>query len=177
MPKVGPLPPGKVGRTLIDKLVGKADKIRQLATKLGIRPYRVFLVHSGWTGEERGEGRERELSRVELLPTPRVSPLDAVSRVPFHAGAYPVGSIRVDEISMRYTEDQLNGLGYPRTGADEVPERFDFWYELVEDGRSGGPVRPQKYRILGQPFRNAEQVFWAVALERISDDPPARQLP
>lgn len=175
MPKVGPLAPEKVGKTLVDKFGPKVDKLRQLATKFGIRPYRVFLVHACWTGEERGEGRQKEASRVELLPTPKVSPLDAVSKVPFHAGVYPVGSVRVDEISTSYTEDQLNGVAKFTTPAgDEVREPFDFWYEVVEDGRAGGDVRPQRYRILGQPFRNAEQVMWSVALERISQDPPAR---
>lgn len=171
MPKVQPLErTSKFGRTIVDKLGSKVDKVRQLATNLGARPYRCFLVHRGWSGEERGEGSSKELRRVEVLPTPKVSPLDALTKNPFRAGVYPVGTVRVDEISTSFTEDRLQGLDFPKAGEGEVPGRVEFYWELVPDGRAGGDVRPQRYRLASMPNFAADEVMWQVVLERISGD-------
>lgn len=175
MPKVQPLEKtAKFGRTVVDKLGRKVDKVRQLATLLGARPYRVFLVHEAWTGEERGEGERKEVRRVEILPTPRVANLDALTRNPFRAGVFPVGTLRIDEISTSYREDQLVGIDYPKAGEDEVPGNVEFCWELVPDGRDGD-VRPQRYRLGTQPNFAADNVMWEVVLERISGDTRPRK--
>lgn len=176
MPKVQPLERStKFGRTIVDKLGRKVDKVRQLATTLGTRPYRCFLVHRGWNGEERGEGEAKELRRVEVLPTPKVSSMDALTRNPFRAGVYPVGTVRVDEVSTAYTEDQLSGLDYPKPDEPEVPATVEFYWELVPDGRQGGDVRPQKYRLATQPNFAADNVMWELVLERVQGDPAPRK--
>lgn len=172
MPKIAPLSAEKVQRTVVGKLGGVADRVRQVATRLGARPWRVFLVHTRASGEERGEGRTSEVRRVEVLPTPRVRSLDNLSFNPYHAGVFPLGALTVDEISTkRFGEDQLRGLDLPET-TDGVPERFDFYWEVVEDGRSGPDVkvRPQRYRLLSQPFLDAENVQWVCRIERVSGD-------
>lgn len=174
MPKPRPLTPAEASRSVVARLGKTADKVRQVATKLGARPYRVSLVWSRWDGEERGEGTKREVKRIEILPTPRITSLDALSFNPFHAGVYPIGSVRVDEISTSLTEDQLRGLTFPVDAEEEVPESFDFWWELAYDGRDGREVRPQKYRILSPPYFDAENVQWKVSLERVSGDDPPR---
>jgi hypothetical protein len=174
MPRVRPLPPSKVQRTVVGRLGRVADRVRQVATELGARPWRVFMVHTRATGEERGEGRTQEFRRVEILPTPRVRSLDNLTFNPYHAGVFPMGSLTVDEVSTSFTEDQLRGIDFPKEGEFEVPERYDFYYEVVQDGRQGGPVRPQRYRLLSQPFLDAENVQWVVRLERASGDGPRR---
>lgn len=49
--------------------MGVADDIRQLATEFGGRPYRVFLVWTGWTADEDADGRvnfaESQLERAD----------------------------------------------------------------------------------------------------------------
>ncbi len=175
MPKVRPLPPEKVGRTVVGRLGRVADKVRQVATNLGARPYRCFLVWTVASGEERGEGTTKEIKRLEILPTPRIKNLDAVTFNPYHAGVFPLGAIQVDEVTTSLTEDDLRGLTVPVV-EDVVPERYDFYYEVVEDGRAGPDVqvRPQSYRLLGQPFLDAENVQWVIRLERIAGDGPRR---
>lgn len=194
MPPVRPLPLAHVKRTLVARLAPVADRVRQIATNLGARPLRVFLVWTQSGGYERGEGEEEEIARAEILPTPPVSDLSALALTPFAAGKYPVGTVRVSEVSMRrFTRDVLTGRRVPlpladrgrepvRTGeldvfvspasGERVPkERVSFFYEIVDDGRFDDrrPAR-QRYRLFGEPNPNAENVEWILFLERTSED-------
>lgn len=164
MPRIKPLTPRQAGDTLAHRLGGRVDRIRQIATNLGIRPYRVFLTWVKWSGSSSGEGDASVYDRKELLPTPRVQNIDSIARSFFSAGALAVGQIRVDMISVGYTEDQLSGR---KSGDEELPEDVDFFYEIVEDGRGDNPARRTKYRLSTQPFRKAGSVYWVVNLERI----------
>lgn len=176
MGKIGPLTPEQAKKTLANKLGPLADRLRQKNTKFGIRPHRVFLTWTKFGGDERGEGHEKLLARLELLPTPRVDSLDSVTFSFFHAGTLPVGSIRVSEISVAaYTEDTLRGLKVP-SGAyldpamTQIPEPYDFFYEVVEDGRGDDEPARERYRLLNRPFRRAGKVDWTLMLERTSPD-------
>lgn len=194
MPPVRPLPPGRPKRTLVARLGRVADRVRQVATNLGARPLRVFLVWTQAGGYERGEGEEEEIARAEILPTPVVSDLSALALSPFAAGKYPVGTVRVSEVSMhRFTRDVLTGRRVPRAVAEKgreavrtgeldaffspasgepIPkERVSFFYEVVDDGRFDDrrPSR-QRFRLFGEPHPNAENVEWILFLERTSED-------
>lgn len=176
MPKVRSLSPAQAKRSLANKLAPLADRLRQLNTNFGIRPYRVFLTWTRFGGEERGEGHEKMFARAEILPTPKVSSLDAVSFSIFHAGTLPVGSIRVEEVSAAaFTEDMLRGLKVPDGSyldpdEQKIPEPYDFFYEVVEDGRGDGEPARDRYRLLSKPFRRAGKVDWTLMLERVSPD-------
>lgn len=171
MPRPRNLSAVEARRTLAHRLAPRVDRLRQFATKFGIRPYRVFLVWTLWSGIERGEGTERVVKRIELLPTPKVTDLTAVATSPFSAGTLPLGSIRVEEISaFTYTQDVLVGKAYPDGHEDAIPEDVSFEYEVVEDGRGDPqPVRA-KYRVSTTPYRAAGRVQWMVLLERVSED-------
>jgi hypothetical protein len=168
MPKIAPLTIEQAKRTLAFKLSGKVGPLRQIATKLGLRPYRVFLVWTKFTADERGAGDEREVLRKEILPTPRVENLDAVSYTPYAVGIVPVGSIRVTRVSAReFTADMLRGRA---TNEDRIDEPYSFFYEVVEDGRNDSmPIR-MKYRLSATPFLQAGKTQWVLLLERISED-------
>lgn len=171
MPKIGPLTPAQAKATIAQRLAPVADNVRQIATTLGARPYRVFLVWTKWTGEERGEGVEQEARRIEILPTPRIQNLDSVSYSLMHAGTLPVGSIRVDLISgATFSADILSGNYVPVAHEDFIPEPFEFFYEVVEDGRGDDPATRSRFRLLSFPFRRATKVDWTVTLERVSLD-------
>jgi hypothetical protein len=165
------------------------DRLRQLNTRMGIRPMRVFLVWERWSGSEGGEGTPTVIARMEILPTPKVESLDSISLRMMAAGVLPAGSIHVSEISVNYTEDQLLGFAIPSQAwvATENPpktdsstripahsghgkDRTDFYYEVAEDGRGDDPPARNKYRIADQPFRKAGDVQWIVTLERVSED-------
>lgn len=175
MPRVRPLV--VPSRSLLAKLAGSpgrpgiVDRVRQIATNLGARPHRVFLVWTSWTGRERGEGEEEELVRLELLPTPVINDLTSVAWNPYSAGKLPVGAIGVREISAgQYTRELLHGWKKPN-GEALNEQRESFFYEIVEDGRTEGrePGRA-RCRLFGEPFLNAENVEWRIVLERASED-------
>lgn len=166
MPKPQPLQPFQARRTLANRLSPTADRLRQFCTKFGIRPYRVFLVWTVFDGEERGEGTERELARVELLPTPKTAELTSLQQGPYVGGVLATGTVKLDRISAGYTAAQLTGLQVPGRGQElDMPENVDFWYEMREDGRGTDLPVPQRFRLSSAPFRAAGRVCWTVILE------------
>jgi hypothetical protein len=148
------------------------DRVRQVATDLGARPLRVFLLWTTWTGERRGEGEERVLEEVEILPTPVVSDPTAIARNPYAAGTLPVGTVSVTEISSgQYSEDVLRGWRRP-SGEKLDQLKGDFCWVVREDGRTAGrePER-RRFRVFGDVYLDAEGVQFKVMLERSSPDP------
>jgi hypothetical protein len=99
-----------------------------------------------------------------------VEDLTALASNPFSAGKYPVGSIRVREISGRYTVAQLEGRMIPEEDEEEVPQPYEFFYEIVEDGRHEANPRRQRFRPASAPFFDAENQQWVIVLERTSGD-------
>lgn len=184
MPRPRPLPSGfDARRTLAHRLTGRADRLRQLATRFGVRPYRVFLVHTRWSGDKPGDGEESVVRRVEIVPTPRVSDVTAESHRPWSGGFLPEGSLRVDRISAgAYTLDALLGRRYaeepqasggpsraaPVNGDGLDPRKsrdVDFFWEVVEDGRGDEPAERQRFRVVGRPWRHAGGLEFVVLLE------------
>jgi len=171
MPTPRPLTPSEAKRSIANRLGPRVDRLRQLSTKLGLRSRRVFLVWTRFTGEDRGEGDEHVLARVEILPTPKVSDATDIKRMPFAAGILPVGSLRVSLISLQFTFDQLTGKSVPGESARKAPgPSTDFFYEVVEDGRGDEPPHRERFRVFGFPWRDEGAVSWAVVLERCSED-------
>jgi len=170
MPKVQPLSAERAKHSLANRLGTRVDRLRQIATNLGIRPYRVFLVWEKYSGEERGVGDPIVVARHEILPTPKVSGIDSVARNPFGAGMLPVGSIRLDRVSTSMTRDELCGLMIPGRHEDHIPEPYSFYYEVIEDGRGDPCPLRDKYRLAATPMRQAGRVSWVVVLERESED-------
>jgi len=170
VPTPKPLTPQQARRTLAHRFTRVADRLRQLGTKFGIRPYRVFLVWTRWDGGERGQGREQVVQELEILPTPNVRSLDSLALSPISTGVLPVGSVRLTEVSTSLTYDQLTGRMYPQPHVDHVPEPWEFFYEVREDGRGDDPPRRMKFSLFSEPHRNAENVEWVVVLSRVSED-------
>jgi hypothetical protein len=184
-----PLSPTQARSSLAQRLGRVADRARGIAGRLGARAYLVNLVWYRWSGFERGQGHASVLARVEILPTPKVQTLDSVSFSIFHAGTIPAGSVRVTEISVRsFSEDHLRGLLVPdlewteargpvppvsdRCGADggTILQPFEFFYEVVEDGRNNRAPEKKSFRLLSNPTLRAESADWSVMLERVSPD-------
>lgn len=149
------------------------DRARQVNVRLGFRPYRVFLTWTEWNGDERGEGVQEVIRRCELLPTPLVQDLTSVSLSPFGAGVLPVGSVRIREVSARYSLELLMGRVFPEEGQDQVPQPYDFFYEIVGDGRhlkAGQQEVRSRFRVMSTPFFDAENSEWSIVLERQSGE-------
>src|SRR6266704_2908723 len=88
-----------ISRTLVRKLVPTVDKLRDLNTKFGVRPYVVHVIRTRWTGGERGIGQEVVVQDVALLPTPKVTDLTGLTLQIQQIGAIEAGSVRVSEMS------------------------------------------------------------------------------
>lgn len=178
MPIPKPLQPFQARQSIAHRLHRVGDRVRQFATKLGIRPYRVFLVWTTYDGEERGEGTERILHVHEILPTPKVGELTSLQNLGYSAGVLSTGTLRVDNISAGLTRAQLVGLAVPGKGqVADMPERVDFWYELREDGRGGDVPVPARFRLAAEPVRLPGNVSWSVLLEKQEEPRQADTLP
>jgi hypothetical protein len=168
MPTPKPLSPQEAAHTLAHRFVRRADRLRQLATRFGIRPYRVWLVWSKSSGAEFGTGRTAELQRREILPTPRVR--TNLNRVLLSGGIVPMGSVELTEVSGALTYEQLIGRDVPAKGEESAPGPYEFHYEVVEDGRDGSAPRPQRFRPFGDPTREPGNVQWRLTLAPVSEE-------
>jgi len=182
--RIRALRPDQATRTLANRLGPLGDRLRQqISVRFGLRPYRVFLTWTKWDNPdalaERGEGNELLLARLEILPTPRVSSLDNLTFSLYHAGQIPVGSLKIDRISIvSFTEDILLGKSFPNNPLPfnenpkekHIPQPFEFFWEIVEDGRGDQPPKRSRFRPMNRPFRRAGKLDWTIMLERTSLD-------
>lgn len=145
------------------------DRARSIATRLGARPFRVFLVWTISSGDKRGDGDEKILERHEIQPRPRCD-FASLTRNPTLVGVYAAGSVRVDEITPAYTLDELQGVKLPNGRPVPVDRgRVSFFYEVTEDGRGDDPPSRGRFRLNNVPAREAENVQWVIILEPVSD--------
>ncbi len=150
-------------RSLAAQLGPIADRIRQdVAVGMGVRPYRVFMTTTRWTGEERGDGREEVVSCVELVPRPRVREVTNFQNLPFPAGVLERGVLRIDGISTSYREDDFEG-------GRGLGRNESFFWELVLDGRSGTREQRRRCRFLGASLHPGE-AQWVAYVERTDED-------
>lgn len=163
------LSPGEARTSLAARLQRVVDRARQVDVKLGNRPYNVYLVWTKWTGEERGEGDQEVVCRCAIVPSPVVKDLTNVALSPFGAGILPVGSLRVTEVSTCYSMEQLAGRVIPGK-EDQVPHPYDFFYEVVEDGRHEAEPKRGRFRLLSTPHLDAANQQWVLVLERVSGE-------
>lgn len=152
--------------TLARSLVPCVDAIRNLYTCFGVRSYTVSLVRTQWSGGFRGSGVEAVLSEEVILPTPRVSSLNGVEQLAQSAGLLESGTLRVDQISPRFAEDALQGLG---AGGASIPEDQNFYWEvtvLFPDGSQ----RRRRFFPKVVPNLDMMKFEWQVTLEKAADD-------
>lgn len=172
-PKVSKRPPGftvlsrgEFPSTFVGHCIPIADRLRDILTKVGLRPYIVRLVWTQWTGSVglRGRGVEENLREQMLLPTPKIAPLselDASSQV---VGDTEIGDLMLTQISGRYSEDFLSGRG---SDGAAIPKDQNFFYEIEfpdADGRFPGIRR--KFTLSSAPTLRAGGLQWQVQLTK-----------
>ena len=153
--RIGPSPNPEA--SLANSLGSLADDLRQMYTAFGLRPYRLFSIVTEWSGGEHGRGEERLVSETELLPTPRVS-LSGLRGSLSDGGLRERGTLRVDQISPRYTEDDIYSIFH----CHPLPARFTGWIEMREDARDGENPPRRRFVAIGVPARSADGFQWAV---------------
>jgi hypothetical protein len=155
--------------TLVQRLVPTVDRVRDLATKFGIRPYEIHVVRTRWSGGQRGSGQEVVVQDVALLPTPKISDLTGLNLRIESIGSIEAGSLRVSRISMTFTEDQLSGRD-----ADGNPPGDDeqVYYEVYLPGGDGTLAngKRRRFALASAPWLKPGGVHWQVILERAAGD-------
>jgi len=130
---------------------------------------RVFMVHQAWTGDRVGVGEPIEISRTEILPTPRVLDMSGTVLSLAATGNTEDGTIAVDQISPKYAEDDLMGRTpdllspvHPRTSLDNI----EFFWEVVEH-RPNSPL-PVRRRYVPTTVADSSpgKFQWKVTLTR-----------
>lgn len=142
------------------------DGVRQIATDLGARPHRVFMVHTAWEENQRGRNQEYVVSEVELLPTPVVEGLDALSDVLEAVGTLESGSLTVSQVSAKHTEDTL--LGKDRDGDPVAPNEQFFW-EVAYLNQSTDDSKRRRFTPKDATY-DATGLQWTVTLEKAAGD-------
>ncbi len=154
------------------ELMSVVDEVRAIPAELGLRPYRVWMVHVEWTGKTRGQGEAHILSRREILPVPRVREDTTPRLVVSGVGRTESGALIVDRVSAKYTEDDLMGRtpdlqdpALPRTSRRNV----EFFYEVQEVRPSSPTPALRRYALVGVPVRKPVG-GWRLVLERQSGE-------
>lgn len=158
--------------SLVESLGETVDSLRQLYTDFGLRPYRVHSVVYEWSGGDVGRGLPRVISDEELLPTPRVVDTSGVAGELRSAGLVERGSVRLEQISPRYTEDQVRVLFF----ALPLPPGRQGFIEVRIDARDGSTER-RRFIVRGIPFRDADGFQWRATLLRQDEDRTRSGLP
>lgn len=154
--------------SLVGELFGCVDAIRQIATDLGARPYRVFLVWTLWSGEERGEGVESIVREEEILPVPKVAELSGIQLQLLDIGLDEQGAVQISQISPRYTENQL--LGRKQDGSGVAKNETFSWEVRLDKGDMSDLKRRRRFMIKGVPSFKADSLMWSVNLIRAGSD-------
>jgi len=152
-----------LANTFARKFIPVADGLRDLATRLGMRPYEVRLVHVVWSGDERGEGVPTVKHVAPLLPTPLVADLSSLQEVVQVVGMDEAGQVRVSQISGRYTEDQL--MGRDPSGNPPAPNE-EFFYEIEYPVPGGGTGELRRFFPSAAPSYYPGRLEWVLVLER-----------
>ncbi len=150
-----------LAKSLINKLQPVADNVRDLASKFGLRPYKVSVITTRWTGPNRGEGTEVLVSELVLLPTPAVNGTGDVDASVGSVGTQEIGIVDITEISGRYTEDQLRG--YSEDGAPPARD-VNVWWEIVYP-QPGGTSQRRRYTPASRAVYNPGALAWEITLD------------
>ena len=153
-------------RSLAQKLIPVVDGVRDLVTRLGLRPYAIRLVWTRWSEGVRGEGCEIVVKSTDLLPAPASPSLLELASTLTAGGEEEQGAVRVSEISGRYSENFLKG--YDESGNPPEPDVHFYWE--VEFPLAGAGSVKRRFAVRGVPFYDAGKLQWIVDLERTHVD-------
>lgn len=167
------LTPKEAKGSLVNRLSKTVDRMRQVEVRLGGRPYVVYLVWMQWEAgllpNERGDGNAKVVCRQPLLPVPKLEDM-SLRWNSGSGGRYRQGTIRLTEVSATLTREILTGAVFPERPEDEVPAPYEFFYEVVEDGRHGEQPDRKRFVLAEDPFLDAKKFGWTITLDKQSGD-------
>jgi hypothetical protein len=83
------------------------------------------------------------------------------------AGVTEQGTIQLQQVSGRYTEEQLIGVG---PNGDAVASNEAVYYEVEFFRRDGGPSELRRFQRDSIPFYDAGRVQWTVTLVSVVEN-------
>lgn len=152
--------------TLARDFVDLADDLRDMLTQFGLRTYKVSMIRLQWSGGRRGRGAPIIVSEEALLPTPKISSLDALTELVQPVGVDELGAIELTQISGRYTEEQLTGKG---VDGSPIPPNEEFFYE-IEFFPQAGPSKKRRFQTKTAPNYFPGKLQWVLRLEKANDN-------
>jgi len=151
-------------QTIVEDAGELADEARQILADAGALPHRVFVVVYHWSGGEKGRGEPQLHSFRELTPPPEVTGEGRLRRKFTAGGTTLEGTVKLEAISPRYTEADLDVLLRPMKAGEEV------FIEVVHDGRDGAHPERRAYRPVSKPERRPLDFDWSMELEKSDDN-------
>ncbi len=152
-------PPANV----VERLGPVADRLRAVRDRVGLTPWRTFVVAYKWSGGARGRGEPLLEKETELLPRPALVTAAGLRVAPSSGGIVASGTVRLVEISPRYTEDNLDLL------FQDVPEDVEIFVEMHLDARDGRTPERCAFRPASKPNRDAGKLQWTLELRAGSE--------
>ena len=153
--------------SLGQELIEVVDCARDIPSELGLRPYTVRLVRTRWSGGARGLGTEEVLSVLDLLPTPKLVDLSGLQEVLQPVGLDEIGTVQVEQISGRFTEEQLRFLD---SDGRDPPAQESVWWEVEFVRPDGKPGERRRFVLVGAPEYLPGNVEWRVRLSKAHED-------
>jgi len=153
---------------LVDSLVPDViDGLREsLQPQFGVRAYRVYRVIRTWSGAAVGDGIHTDVA-VELRPQPLVwtweTIADGLRYEQAACGLRELGQIKLTEVSLTYTEDDLTG--------GDTAVNVEVFIALGEANGQGTHTR--LFTHSKPPYIDRiKDLGWAVFLKHVEAAPP-----
>lgn len=156
----------QITATLAQRLIPVADRVRDLFTRFGMRPYKIRIVRVRWSDGSRGVGTPIVENTLDLLPTPLVQDLTTLTEIVQPVGLDEVGSILVSEISGRFTDNDLRFLS--ADGSPPDPD-VEVYYE-IEFPKLDGTSDKRRFFLRSAPHYAAGRFMWQLRLEKAHED-------
>lgn len=150
--------------SLASRVVTLEDRGREIESRLGFRPYSLWVVQTVWAGGRRGNGHEEVVQEVAILPNPKISDLTGIQLMVTPAMVQEQGTILVSGISGRYTEDQL--MAKAPDGTPEGQQVSTWWEVMFLPGCGPGSGERIRFASKSRPNYDPDVGAWAVTLTR-----------
>lgn len=157
----------QASKSLARRFIPLADSLRDMLTRFGLRAYKVTQVRIQWSGLSRGSGTPTTVAEDVMLPTPKLSGVNALGQVVQPVGLDELGSLEMSQVSGRFSEDSLLGRG---PGGTPIPPNEEFFYEVEFFPADDGPSVRRRFFPDSAPVYKPGALQWTMRLVKANND-------